>query len=209
MLGLIGTKIGMVHMFNDDGNIIPTTIIKIEDNIVVRKKTVEKDGYNALIVGSFDVKENKLNKPEIGNFKKNNVPFKRVLKEFRVDDPSKYEIGQKIGLDIFDDVKFLDICGISKGKGYQGVMKRHGFSGGPKTHGSKFHRQNGSTGQNTFPARVFKGVKRAGRMGTDRVTVLNLKLHNLDKENNLIMVKGAVPGKNKSVVYINKAKKKK
>ncbi len=209
MLGLIGTKVGMVHMFSDEGNIIPTTIIKVEDNIVLRKKTVEKDGYNALVIGSVDLKEKKINKSEKGFFAKNNVPFKRILKEFKIEDPAKFEIGQKISLDIFDDVKFLDISGISKGKGYQGVMKRHGFSGGPKTHGSKFHRQNGSTGQNTYPARVFKGLKRAGRMGADRVTVLNIKLANVDKENNLIMVAGAVPGKNKSIVYLNKAKKKK
>lgn len=207
MVGLIGEKIGMTHQFNEQGNLIPVTLLKIEKNIVINKRIINKDGYNALIIGAGDIKDKKVKKPYKGQFK-NEVTPKKYLKEFKINDPEKYEIGQQIGLEIFNNNDYVDIIGISKGKGYQGVIKRHHFSGGPKTHGSKFHRHNGSTGQNTYPGRVFKGVKRAGRMGGERRTVQNLKIFNIDNEDNLLIVKGAVPGIKKGIVYINKSKKK-
>ncbi len=206
MLGLIGIKEGMTQIFNDEGNIVPVTMIKIPDNIVINKRKSEKNGYNALIVGSIDTKEKNVIKPVKGQFK--DIAFKKILKEFKVEDPDKYEVGQKIGLEIFDKVEFIDVVGRSKGKGFQGVVKRHHFHGGPKTHGSKFHRQNGSTGQSSFPSRTQKGLKRAGKMGDERITTQNLKITEIDIENNCILLRGCVPGKTKSIVYLTKAKKK-
>lgn len=207
MLGLLGKKVGMTQLFLEEGDVVPVTLIKVDKNVVVNKKSVEKDGYNAIVLGVEDLKETKVSKPYKGQFKEN-LTVKRFLREVRVDNPDSFEIGQKIGIEFFNDIKFVDVVGKSKGKGYQGVIKRHGFSGGPATHGSKFHRQNGSTGQNTFPARSFKGLKRAGRMGFDRVTVQNLKLVSIDVENNLLAVRGAVPGTKKSLLFIRKAIKK-
>ena len=207
MVGLIAKKIGMSQQFSEEGNLVPVTLLRIENNIVINKKNIEKDGYNALVLGSEDVKETKVTKPYKGQFKSNVTP-KKYLKEFKVDDPDKYEIGQALGLELFDNIDYVDVVGCSKGKGFQGVVKRHHFSGGRKTHGSKFHRQNGSTGQSSFPSRVHKGIKRAGRMGNDRVTAQNLKIFGKDENENLLIVRGCVPGINNGIVYINKAIKK-
>lgn len=207
MVGLMGKKIGMTRVFLDDGNVVPVTLIKIDKNVVVRKKTIEKDGYNAIVLGYEELKRHKVKKPYAGIFTENIAP-KRYLKEVKVDNPENYKIGDELGVNLFADIKFVDVIGKSKGKGFQGVIKRHGFAGGPASHGSKFHRQNGSTGQNTFPARSFKGLKRAGRMGFERVTVQNLKVINVDVENNILVVKGAIPGSNKSLVFVRKAIKK-
>jgi large subunit ribosomal protein L3 len=203
MIGLIGQKIGMTQVFLDNGNAIPVSVIKIENNVVVNKKDSEKDGYNAIVLGIENIPEKKLNNSLKKRFK--NVAPKKHLKEFRVDKTDGYEIGQELNLDLLNDIKFVDVVGISKGKGTQGVMKRHGFHGGRATHGSKFHRENGSTGQNTYPAHCFKGVKRAGRMGREQVTVQKLKVVRIDKENNVIFVNGAVPGKTNSLVFIQKS----
>ena len=207
MVGLIGKKIGMTEHFNEEGNVVPVTLVKIEKNIVVSKRTFEKDGYNAVVIGSVDLKESKAAKPVKGQFK-NNIALKRYLKEFRVDDPSKFEIGSEVGFDALGNPEFIDVIGMSKGKGYQGVIKRHHFQGGPGGHGSKFHRHNGSTGQNTWPSHVFKGIKRAGRMGYDQVTTQNLKIFSYDNEENVLLVRGSIPGSNNGIVYINSAKKK-
>jgi large subunit ribosomal protein L3 len=207
MVGLIGEKIGMTHQFNEEGNLIPITLLKVERNIVINKRSIDKDGYNAIVIGTVDLNEKKMTKPYKGQFK-DGVSPKKYLKEFRINDPEKYEIGQEIGLEIFNDNDYIDVIGISKGKGYQGVVKRYGFHGGRKTHGSKFHRANGSTGQCTYPGKVFKGNKRAGRMGGERITSQNLKIFVVDNDEKLILVKGAVPGIKKGIVYINKAKKK-
>ena len=207
MVGLIAEKLGMTQYFTEDGNLMPASVIKIEPNYVVQKRTVEKDGYNALVLGVNDMKESKVNKSYKGIFT-NDVAPKKILKEVRTDDIEKFEIGQALTVKDFENINFVDVSGVSKGKGFQGVMKRHGFSGGPKTHGSKFHRQNGSTGQCSYPSRVFKGVKRAGRMGADNVTVQNIKVLKIDAENNVLLVKGAVPGNKKGVVFIRKACKK-
>ena len=207
MVGLIGEKIGMTHQFNEDGNLVPITLLKVEKNIVINKRIIDKDGYNALVIGTGEINEKKTTKPYKGQFKSGISP-KRYLKEFRINDPEKYEIGQEIGLEIFNNNDFIDVIGISKGKGYQGVVKRYGFHGGRKTHGSKFHRANGSTGQCTYPGKVFKGNKRAGRMGGEKITSQNLKIFVIDNEEKLLLVKGAIPGIKKGIVYINKAKKK-
>ena len=200
MIGLIGIKEGMSQVFNESGDIVPVTVVKIDENIIMKKRIQEKEGYNALLLGSINIKEKKINKPGKGQFK--DIPYKRYLKEFRIDDPNKYELGQKVGVEIFEGVEYVDVIGISKGKGFQGVKKRHNFGGGPRAHGSKFQRQNGATGD-------YKGLKRAGRMGNERVTAQNLKICEIDKENNLILLRGSVPGKNKGILYIKKSIKSK
>lgn len=209
MVGLIGEKIGMTQLFSEKGDAIPVSVIKIEKNFVVNKRTLEKDGYQAIVLGNVDLSEKKVTGVYKGQFKEGILP-KKNLREFRLDDSNDgYEVGQELGVEAFNEVKYVDIMGISKGKGTQGVIKRHGFHGGRATHGSKFHRENGSTGQNTYPAHCFKGVKMPGRMGREKVTVQNLKVVKVDSVNNVIYVKGAVPGKNNSVVYITDAVKKK
>lgn len=207
MLGLIGEKIGMTQYFSENGDLLPVSVIKVEPNLVVKKRISDKDGYDALLLGIKDLKEKKINKPYRGQFSEKVVP-KKILKEFRIKDAAPYEIGQEFTVKEVEGVDFVDITATSKGKGFQGVMKRHGFSGGPAGHGSKFHRQNGSTGQCSYPSRVFKGLKRAGRMGSDKVTIQNLKVVKVDIDNNLILVKGAIPGNNKGIVFIRKACKK-
>ncbi|KYC51592.1 MAG: 50S ribosomal protein L3 [Candidatus Methanofastidiosum methylothiophilum] len=208
MNGLIGEKIGMTQCLDEKGRLVPVTVIKVEKNVIVNIKNKERDGYNAIVCGIKDLKLNKVNKPLAGFFEKNSLTPKRFLREIRIDDPSSYSIGQNIGLEIFENVNFVDVTGISKGKGFQGVMKRHNFHGGPATHGSKFQRQNGSTGQNTFPAKSFKGVKRAGRMGRERVTVQNLKIVSKSIQDSILLIKGAIPGIKNGIVLIRKAIKK-
>jgi len=207
MIGLIGQKEGMPQYFSEDGTLLPATVIKIDKNVIVNLRTTEKDGFNSLVIGSVDMKEKKAIKPYKGQFR-DGIALKKHLREFKVDKVDNYEIGQEVGLEIFEGVKYLDIIGKTKGKGFQGVMKRHGFSGGPKSHGSKFHRQNGSTGQSAWPSRGFKGIKRAGRMGNDITTAQNLQVIEYNNENSYVIVKGCIPGKNKSIVYLKKAKKK-
>jgi large subunit ribosomal protein L3 len=208
MVGLIGKKIGMTQIFNDNGDVIPVSVVKIEKNIVVDKRTADKNGYSALVLGVEDLSDKKVNKSYKGIFGKDIMP-KRYLKEFRCDDSSSVEVGHEFDLDVLSDIKFVDVTGISKGKGYQGVMKRYGFKGGPATHGSKFKRDHGSTGQNTYPGHCFKDVKRAGRMGREQITIQNLKVVKIDKENSVALLEGSLPGSNNSVVYIRKSCKKK
>ncbi len=213
---LFGKKIGMTQIFNKKGEAIPVTVIKVEDSLVVDKKIEEKEGYNALKIGFGDnVKPKNLSKPIKGIFKnekKNiNFPFKKTLKEIKVDkeDIDKYKIGDVITIEIFREFenKKVDIVGITKGKGTQGVMKRWGFKGGRASHGSMSHRRPGSIGSNTFPARVLKNKKMAGRMGGRKFTVLNLNVEKVDIENKFMLVKGAVPGNNNQIVLIRKSKK--
>jgi len=208
MVGLIGKKMGMTQIFDDQGNAVPVTVIKIEKNVVVNKRTVEKNGYNALVLGVEDMKEKRTIKPYKGQFTDGVTP-KRVLKEFRVDSLPEIEVGGVYDVESLNDVKYVDISGVSKGKGFQGVMKRYGFHGGPASHGSKFKRDHGSTGQNTYPGHCFKGVKRAGRMGFDNVTIQNLKIVKIDKDNSVLLVEGSIPGNKKTVVFVNKSCKKK
>ena len=206
MLGLMAKKVGMTQIFDDVGNLVPVTVMRIDPNIVISQKTKEKDGYSAVVLGMDDLKANKVSKPVAGQFPENITP-KRTVREFR-DFEKEVSAGESLGAELFDGIRYVDVSGISKGKGFQGVVKRYGFGGGRKTHGSKFHREPGSTGQNTYPARTFKNRKLPGRMGRENVTVLSLRVVKVDAEKKLVMVQGAVPGNNQSLVVIRAAVKK-
>ena len=206
MLGLLAKKVGMTQVFDDEGNMTPVTVLRVDPNIVIAQKTEEKDGYKAVVVGVDDAKKNSVTRPYAGQFPENITP-KRILRELR-DFEKEVAVGDSLGVEVLEGVRYVDVCGVSKGKGFQGVMKRHGFSGGRKTHGSKFHRVAGSTGQATYPGRTFKNVKMPGRMGRVKVTVLSLRIVKLDTENQLILVKGSVPGINKGLVLVRAAVKK-
>ncbi|MGC8955975.1 MAG: 50S ribosomal protein L3 [Fervidobacterium sp.] len=203
---IIARKVGMTRLWKDD-KVIPVTVLKAGPCVVVQKKTVEKDGYNAVQVGFEEIIEKKLTKPMLGVFKKANVRPMRVLKEFRVENVDEYSVGQEITVAIFQEGDKIDITGWSKGRGYSGAMKRWNFQGGPKAHGAKFHRELGSVGQHTEPARIFKGKRMPGRYGNERITVLNSEVVKIDTENNLLAVKGGVPGARGSLVLIRSAVK--
>ncbi|MEW9082985.1 50S ribosomal protein L3 [Caldanaerobacter subterraneus] len=207
--GILGKKHGMTQIFDEKGEVIPVTVIEAGPCVVVQKKTVEKDGYNAIQVGFGDISEKKLNKPLLGHFKKAGVSPKRYLREFRLDDISGYEVGTEIKVDIFKPGDRVDVTGISKGKGFAGVIKRYGARRGPMSHGSKYHRRVGSMGATTDPGRTFKGKKMPGRMGSDRVTIQNLEVVKVDPELNLLVVKGSVPGPKGSLLIIRDSVKSK
>ena len=206
MLGLIGRKLGMTQVFNEAGNVIPVTVLKIDTNYVIGARSEEKNGYKAVIIGSVPVKESRVTKPYIGQFKEGIKPTK-YLCEIR-DFEKEYKMGDTFGVDVFEDISYIDVKAVSKGKGYQGTIKRHGFGGGRKSHGSKFHRTPGSIKMTGAPSKSRKGKKMAGRMGADMVTVHNLQVVRVDKEQGVLLVKGAVPGRNDAFILISKAKKK-
>lgn len=207
-IGVLGKKVGMTQVFDEDGKAVPVTVIEAGPCPVVEVRTPEKNSYSAVQLGFDDAKENKLNKAKKSYFEKQGVTPKRWLREFRVDDASSYEVGQQIKVDIFTDGEVVDVRGVSKGKGYAGGMKRHHFSGGPASHGaSKVHRKPGSSGANSYPGHIFKGKKMAGRMGGEQVTTKNLKVFAVDVENNLILIRGSVPGANNQLVLIYKSTK--
>ncbi|MDR0760105.1 MAG: 50S ribosomal protein L3 [Treponema sp.] len=206
MLGLLAKKVGMTQIFDDNGNLVPVSVIRIDPNIVIARKTPEKDGYSAVVVGVDALKQGKASKPYAGQFPEGIAPKKRI-KEFR-DFEKECAIGDSLGAELFEGVRYVDVAGVSKGKGFQGVVKRWGFGGGRRTHGSKFHREPGSTGQSTYPGRTFKNVKLPGHMGREKTTVLSLRVIKLDVENQLVMVCGAVPGINKGIVVVRAAVKK-
>lgn len=208
MNGILAKKIGMTQVFEESGNLVPVTVLQAGPMVVVQKKTVETDGYNAIVVGFGEINEKNVNKPRKGQFKKANASYKRYLREFKVEDVEKYNLGDEITVEIMDGVEFVDVIGTSKGKGTQGVMKRHGFGRGRESHGSKFHRMPGGMGAATWPGKVFKGHRMMGRMGNERVTVQNLKVVKVDKENGIILIKGAVPGPKKGLITVRKAIKK-
>jgi len=208
MKNIIGRKIGMTQIFQEDGTVIPVTVVEAGPMVVVQKKTAELDGYNAIQVGFGDIKEKRMNKPMKGHFDKGNVQYKKYLKEFKVDNPDEFEIGQEIYADVFEAGDFVDVTGISKGKGTAGVIKRHGFGRGRETHGSKFHRMPGGLSASATPGRVFKGHRMMGRMGNEKVTVQNLEIVRVDKDKNLILIKGAIPGPKKGIVTIKETVKK-
>ena len=205
MLGLIGRKVGMTQIFDENGVLIPTTVIQFEPNVVVGHRTPTKDGYSALIVGTGALKQKRATKPYCGQFPEKIQPTK-ILREFR-DFEQECAVGQALDVSLFEGITLVDVHGTTKGKGYQGVMKRHGFAGGPKRHGSKFHRAPGSTGMAAWPSRVIKGQKMPGRMGNDNKIVQNLRLVRIDPATNIMLVRGAVPGRRKSIVVVTKAKK--
>ena len=196
---IIGRKVGMTQIFDENGVAIPVTVIEAGPCTVVQVKTTETDGYDAVQLGYGEVKEHKVNKPEKGHFTKGNVKPTKHLREFRVDNASEVKVGDEIKVDIFAEGDTVDIQGKTKGKGFQGVIKRHGQSRGPMGHGSMYHRRPGSMGSTSTPGRVFKGKKLPGHMGNTTVTIQNLKVVKVDTEKNAILVKGSVPG-NKGVI---------
>ena len=204
---ILATKVGMTQIFNEDGVLTPVTVLQAGPCVVTQVKTVENDGYSAVQVGFVDKREKLVNKPMKGQFDKAGVSYKRFVREFRFEDAESYEVAQEIKADIFVAGEKVDATAISKGKGFQGAIKRHGQSRGPMAHGSKYHRHAGSNGACSDPSRVFKGKKMAGHMGNKKVTVQNLEIVKVDAENNLLLVKGAVPGPKKSLVTIKETVK--
>lgn len=208
MSGILAKKIGMTQIF-EDGKFIPVTVVEAGPNFVLQKKTVENDGYTALQLGFDEKKEKNTTKPVMGIFKKAGVNPQRFVKELRVDSVEGYELGQEIKVDVLAGVEFVDITGTSKGKGTSGVMKRHGFGGNRASHGvSRNHRLGGSIGMSTWPGKVLKGKRMAGQYGNETVTVQNLKVVKVDAENNLLLIKGAVPGSKNSYIVVKPAVKK-
>jgi large subunit ribosomal protein L3 len=206
MLALIGKKIGMTQVFDETGRLSPATVIAVEANTVIGRKTEEKDGYNAVVLGYRDMKKSHVTKPYAGQFPEGIEP-KKTVQEMR-EFSAPVEVGQALGVDLFNGTRFVDVIATSKGKGFQGVVKRWGFAGGRNTHGSKFHREPGSTGQSTYPHKTFKNMKLPGRMGRARVTVQNLKVLKVDAENGFIVIRGAVPGPRNCLVVVRSAVKK-
>ncbi len=204
---LLATKVGMTQIFNENGALIPVTVLQAGPCAVTQVKTVENDGYSAVQVGFGDIREVLVNKPRKGHFAKAGVANKKYLKEFKFENAADFTVGQEIKVDIFAEGDKIDATGISKGKGFQGAIKRHGHSRGPMAHGSKFHRHAGSSGAATSPGRVFKGKKMPGQMGNVKVTVQNLEVVKIDTENNIILVKGSVPGPKKAMVILKQSVK--
>ena len=199
--GILGKKIGMTQIFTPEGRVVPVTVVEAGPCPVVQKKTVATDGYNAIQLGFSVLRESLSNKPRKGHFQKASLKPMRYVREFRISDVESYEIGQEVKVDLFTVGDKIDVVGTSKGKGFAGMIKRHHASRGPMAHGSKYHRRTGSLGAKG-PARVFKGRKLPGRMGGERVTVQNLEVVRVDADKNLILIKGAVPGANKSLLIL-------
>jgi large subunit ribosomal protein L3 len=201
-IGLIGRKRGMTQLFQPDGTMVAVSVLEVVPNTVTRVRTSERDGYTAVQLGTDEKK--KLTKPLAGQL--GDLPSLGTLREFRVEDPSAYEVGQTLAIgDVFADGDLVDVTGVSKGKGFAGHIKRHNFHRGPKTHGSDHHREPGSIGPGTTPGRVYRGVKMAGHMGDERVTTKKVKVVRTDGEKNLLMVKGSLPGARGSLIMVRKA----
>nr|AFR24820.1 50S ribosomal protein L13 [uncultured Pelagomonas] len=201
-LGILGNKIGMTQIVDELGNLVPVTILRAGPCTVTQIKTAETDGYNAVQLGYAQVSSKILNKPQIGHLEKVGVPLLRYLHEYKVSDTNELTLGQNLGVDIFEAGNLVDVTGKSIGKGFAGLQKRHNFGRGPMTHGSKNHRAPGSIGAGTTPGRVYPGKKMAGQLGAKQVTIKKLKVLIVDAENNLIIVKGAVPGKPGNLISI-------
>ncbi|MDR2939803.1 MAG: 50S ribosomal protein L3 [Clostridiales bacterium] len=199
---IVARKIGMTQVFTETGNLVPVTVLEAGPCVVVQKKTVDKDGYDAIQVGFIDDKPKHVTSPLKGHFAKASVTPKRYLKEFRLEDISTFEVGAEIKADVFAQGDKVDVTGTSKGKGTQGPIKRHNFSRGPETHGSKYHRGVGSLSAATTPGRVKKGKKMAGRMGNETVTIQNLTIVRADADKNIILVKGVVPGAKGAILVV-------
>lgn len=203
--GLLGKKIGMTQIYSGDGRLLPVTLIQVGPCDVMQIKTVENDGYSAVQL-AFDNKKKGAKKPEIGHAAKASLEPKRFIREVKSESGADIKSGQSIAIDIFSDVKMVDVVGTTKGKGYAGVMKRWNFKGGAATHGSTRHRPPGSIGSNTDPGRVIRGKKMAGRLGGERVTIKNIDVVKIDKDRNLLFVRGAVPGHKGSYLILNKSR---
>ena len=204
---ILATKVGMTQIFNEDGVLTPVTVLQAGPCVVTQVKTVENDGYAAIQVGFGEIREKLVNKPMKGQFDKAGVSYKRFVREFRLEDAESYKVAQEIKADVFAAGEKVDATAISKGKGFQGAIKRHGQSRGPMAHGSKYHRHAGSNGACSDPSRVFKGKGMPGHMGCEKVTVQNLVVVKVDAEQNLLLVKGAVPGSKKALVTIKETVK--
>ncbi|CAB0997926.1 50S ribosomal protein L3 [Corynebacterium diphtheriae] len=206
--GILGTKLGMTQIFDEDNRVIPVTVVEAGPCVVTQIRTVETDGYNAIQIAYGEIDPRKANKPAAGHFKKAGVTPRRHVAEIRMDDVSGYELGQDVTVEIFEGINFVDVTGTTKGKGYAGAMKRHGFAGQGAAHGNQAaHRRVGGIGACATPGRVFKGTRMAGRMGSDRVTTQNLKVKKIDADANLILIKGAIPGVRGGIVTVKTAVK--
>lgn len=205
--GILATKVGMTQIFNEDGVLTPVTVLLAGPCVVTQVKTAENDGYNAVQVGFVDKRAKLVSKPLKGHFDKAGVSYKRYVREFKFENASEYSVKDEIKADIFAAGDKIDATAISKGKGFQGAIKRHGQSRGPMAHGSKYHRHAGSNGACSDPSKVFKGKRMPGQMGGKKITVQNLEIVKVDVENNLLLVKGAVPGPKKSMVTIKETVK--
>lgn len=208
MKGIMGKKLGMTQVFGPTGELIAVTVIEATPNVVIQKKTVDKEGYNAVQLGFEPMREKLANKPKKGHFSKSGTKPMRFLREFKEDELQSLEVGAEVKVDMFEEGQFVDVTGISKGKGTLGVVGRHGFARGREAHGSKFHRMPGGLAAGTYPGRVFKGHRMMGRTGNEQVTVQNLELIRVDAEKNLLLIKGAVPGSKNSMVLVKSALKK-
>ncbi|MDO5301771.1 MAG: 50S ribosomal protein L3 [Tissierellia bacterium] len=210
MKQVIGKKVGMTQVFLEDGAVVPVTVVSVEPQAVVQKKTMEVDGYEAIQVSAFDIKEKRVNKPKRGHFDKAGLPYKRVLREFRLDDSEDFKdlnVGDEVKVDVFQAGDIVDVIGTSKGKGTQGIIVRHNFGRGRETHGSKMHRMAGGMGAASYPGKVFKNHRMSGKMGNERVTVQNLEVVRVDGENNFMLIKGAVPGPKNGMLIVRSGKK--
>jgi large subunit ribosomal protein L3 len=207
MEGILGRKVGMTQIYVEDGTVIPVTVIKAGPCLVVQRKTADTDGYEAVQIGLVEEKPAKPNQPQAGHFKKAGVAPVRKVEELRLDSGEDLKAGDEVKASMFNEKDYVDVVGTSKGKGFQGAMKRHNFAGGRGSHGSMFHRAPGSIGSSAYPSRVFAGMRMAGRMGGERVTTKNLQIVKIDAEQNLIYVRGAVPGPRSGYVTIRRAKR--
>lgn len=199
---IIAKKVGMTQIFSDNGTLIPVTVLEATPSVVVQKKTTEKEGYSAVQVGFGDVKMKHVNKPMKGHFNKNNLDPKKVLREMRLENAESLNVGDEIKVDLFSPGDRVDVSGVSKGKGYQGAIKRHGQSRGPMAHGSKYHRGLGSMGSGTTPGKVKKNKHMPGHMGAVNVTVQNVEVVRADADKNMLLIKGAVPGPNGTILFV-------
>ncbi|KAA8723773.1 50S ribosomal protein L3 [Corynebacterium spheniscorum] len=206
--GILGTKLGMTQVFDEENRVIPVTVVEAGPCVVTQIRTEETDGYNAIQIAYGEIDPRKVNKPAAGHFKKAGVTPRRHVTEIRMDDVSGYEVGQDVTVEIFNDITFVDVTGTSKGKGFAGGMKRHGFAGQGASHGNQAaHRRVGGIGACATPGRIFKGKRMAGRMGNDRVTTQNLKIQKIDADANLLLIKGAIPGVRGGIVTVKTAVK--
>ena len=207
MKGILGRKIGMTQVFDENGKVTPVTVVEAGPVVITQIKTLEKDVYSAIQVGYGERKEKHSNQPMRGHFGKAETELKRYLREFLVEDSSEFSLGQEFTVELFNDKDIVDVIGTSKGKGTQGSIKRHNYSRGPEAHGSKSHRVAGARSAGSYPARVFKGRKGSGKMGHDRVTVQNLEIVKVDVDKNLLLIKGAIPGPKGGLVTVQEARK--
>src|SRR3954469_11909839 len=204
--GILGTKLGMTQVFDENNKVVPVTVVKAGPNVVTRIRTPEQDGYSAVQLAYGEISPRKVNKPVTGQYAAAGVNPRRYLAELRLDDATEYEVGQELTAEIFADGTYVDVTGTSKGKGFAGTMKRHGFRGQGASHGAQaVHRRPGSIGGCATPSRVFKGTRMSGRMGNDRVTTQNLLVHKVDAENGVLLIKGAIPGRTGGLVVVRSA----